>query len=326
MIKTPGDNHVLLVHADWVYLDEQKHTCISLWIPAIDINEKNGTFGVIPQSHLCMKNLKKNGFFVVDLLDEQNLEKLRDIYKQHHLNMPQHFYSTSFLQDELQRKTISQEIQAIVRYKINLLLQNHQELGAVFLVKPSGENTAMPIHQDWIVAEEPEHYSITASILLHDTTVQNSAITDLPQSHKLSTGLRSPSLLDPLKDIKDTAATMIQTLEMKAGQAFIFSHALIHASHANQSENNRIAVAYGVLHQDTELVYYHKPSNGAKVQKLSIPKDFFISYPKPGEQPENSTLIKEFDYDEKAMGIDEFNQFYRLNQSTFLQKVKAWFN
>ena len=267
--------------------------------------------------------LENKGYLVTDLLNACEVQALRDIYLKYQIQIPNHFFSSSFIPDESIRKSISREIQAVIRPKINGLLQNHKELGAVFLVKPVGSNTQMPIHQDWTVADEPEYQTITAWIPLQDTTVQNGAITVLPGSHKLSTGLRSPSLEDSLADIKDIAAPLMQTLEMKAGQAFIFTHALLHASHPNLSENNRIAVAYGITHQSTDLIYFHKPSPHAKVQKLAIPDDFFISYPEPGKPPAHSRLIEEFDYKENKISIAEFNRFYGIKTSLWDKMKKS---
>lgn len=273
-----------------------------------------------------LKDFSENGFIVIDFLDKNEIERLNAIYSQNNIPDSEHFYSTSFLNSAEKRILISQEIQKIVRSKANTVFQNHQELGAVFLIKSSGENTQMPIHQDWTVVEEPENHSITIWIPLIDTTELNGAITVLPKSHRLSTGLRSPSIQDPLQDIKELARPIMETLEMKAGQAFIFSHALLHASHSNVSGESRIAVAYGLINQETNLIYYHKPSTDSKVQKLTIPKDFFISYPEPGKAPANSILIEEIDYDEKKISVEDFKKFYNLQTQTIWSKIKAFWN
>lgn len=52
MIKYPGAEGMLPVHADWAYVEESEHTAVSLWIPLIDTNENNGILGYIPRSHL----------------------------------------------------------------------------------------------------------------------------------------------------------------------------------------------------------------------------------------------------------------------------------
>ncbi|MCO5233317.1 MAG: phytanoyl-CoA dioxygenase family protein [Chitinophagales bacterium] len=270
--------------------------------------------------------IEKNGYSVINLLEKSDTDALKNIFNKHSIPSPEHFYSTSFLASKEERREISQEIQEIVRPKINNLLQNHKELGAVFLIKPTGQNTAMPIHQDWTVVEEPEFHSFTAWIPLQDTTIQNGTITVLPKSHYLSNKLRSPSLADPLKDIKELVAERMETLEIKSGQAFIFTHALIHASHANQSENNRIAVAYGFAHKDADLIYYHKSAEDTKLQKLSTPTDFFINYPEPGKQPKDSIFIEEIDYNETPVRKEEFIKFYGIKAVTFWGKLKEIFN
>lgn len=272
------------------------------------------------------KSFKEEGYIVINLLNPAEVAELQTIYDKSYIPQSEHFYSTSFMQSEVDRKAISEKIQAIIRPKADLVFDNHQELGAVYLIKPTGENSQMPIHQDWTVVDEPEHHSITAWIPLVDTTKENGAITVLPKSHRLSTGLRSPSLQDPLEDIKEIAATMMTTLEMKAGQAFIFSHALLHASHSNLSQQNRIAVAYGVIHKATDLIYYHKPTQSDKVQKLSIPKDFFISYPEPGKQPTNSVLLEEIDYSENKVSIEDFKRFYGIRPMGLWAKIKSVFS
>jgi hypothetical protein len=277
-------------------------------------------------NELHLNEFSENGFIVLDFLDKNDVESLKNIYNQNNIPDSEHFYSTSFLPSDKKRAYLSQEIQKIIGSKANNIFRNHQELGAVFLIKSSGENSQMPIHQDWTVVEEPENHSITIWIPLIDTTEQNGAITVLPKSHRLSTGLRSPSIQDPLQDIKELARPMMHTLEMKAGQAFIFSHALLHASHSNTSGESRIAVAYGLIHQETDLIYYHKPSTDAKVQKLSIPKDFFISYPEPGKAPANSTLIEEIVYDERKISVEDFKKFYNLLPKTLWSRVKAFWS
>lgn len=58
MIKHPHTEGHLPMHADWSYVDEEKFRAISIWLPTIDTNEKNGILGVIPQSHLLAEEMR----------------------------------------------------------------------------------------------------------------------------------------------------------------------------------------------------------------------------------------------------------------------------
>jgi len=51
MIKLPGFDFAMPLHPDWTYVDEKQNRSVAIWIPLIDTDEKNGTFGVIEYSH-----------------------------------------------------------------------------------------------------------------------------------------------------------------------------------------------------------------------------------------------------------------------------------
>ncbi len=51
MVKYPGEDSIVPTHADWAYIDETKQSAVSVWIPAIDTQNRNDAFGVIPKSH-----------------------------------------------------------------------------------------------------------------------------------------------------------------------------------------------------------------------------------------------------------------------------------
>lgn len=82
MVKTPGDNHLLPVHADWAYIDEDNESIISLWIPAVNISKDNGALGVIPKSHLLYEKVRGpeivSSFrkFDKDLMEQRGVLKL----------------------------------------------------------------------------------------------------------------------------------------------------------------------------------------------------------------------------------------------------------
>ncbi|MBL1280262.1 MAG: phytanoyl-CoA dioxygenase family protein [Fluviicola sp.] len=49
--KAPGEKGILPLHQDWNLVDEKKARSYNLWIPLVDVNEKNGAMRIFSGSH-----------------------------------------------------------------------------------------------------------------------------------------------------------------------------------------------------------------------------------------------------------------------------------
>lgn len=252
---------------------------------------------------------EKEGFVVVPFFSEIEVSQLQTIYNGLPNNETLSFESTSFLEDELLKEKINSSVDNVFSSKVNELFENYKTLGTSFLTKRSGENTKMPIHQDWTVVDESQFDSVTCWVPLVDTTVNNGALQVIKGSHKFSTVLRGPSL--PISFSAIDLSPFLQTLELKAGEALIFNHALIHASHANLSQESRVAVTFGLTNKEAQLLMYY--SNKNKVEKWEMPDDMFLKYPKIRFTPTIGKLVEEFEYVFSKLTLKEINKI-RLEQ------------
>jgi hypothetical protein len=56
--KPANTTDELLLHQDWCYTDERQHAAYNIWLPLIDVTEKNGTMFFLRGSHLWFNNLR----------------------------------------------------------------------------------------------------------------------------------------------------------------------------------------------------------------------------------------------------------------------------
>ena len=202
--------------------------------------------------------LDRDGYLVLPMLDAGAVARLRSLYAEMHPATPaEGFYSTTFSPDPAFKDRINASAQELLAAPLAALFQATKPLGASFLNKQPGAAGHMPIHQDWTVCEEDSgHFSCTVWIPLEDVDAQNGAIKVLPGSHRFSNAFRGPTLPVIWREVMDLLEEKMQSLPMKAGEAFIFDHSLLHSSHDNLSGRERLAFTYGLAPAETEICYH----------------------------------------------------------------------
>lgn len=249
-----------------------------------------------------------NGYVVVPFLEEAQVAALREFFFAKHPQLPDGFYSSSFNTDETHKQSVNDKIESVLSGHVSSHFHSIKKLGGCFLNKQPGAQSEMPIHQDWTVVDEPNFDSITIWIPLQDVNEKNGAIQVIDGSHRFSSALRSPSLEDPFKNIQAELRKDLKLLPMKAGEAFIFSQALLHASPPNLSNEPRIAVTYGLIDAAAQLLFYHKNEEG-KVEQYFVEEDFFQRYnTQIGQRPNFGELKNVFDYQQHFVTAEEYRQ------------------
>lgn len=58
VVKTKSQTERLHPHQDWNIVDENKYRSFNIWVPLVDLSEKNGAICVLPESHLWGLNYR----------------------------------------------------------------------------------------------------------------------------------------------------------------------------------------------------------------------------------------------------------------------------
>jgi len=261
------------------------------------------------------KQFDLQGYVVIPFLNKEQVSDLREFFISTHLEIPDGFYSSTFNTDEAHKKSINQKIESMLGPGVADHFAEIKKLGGCFLNKQPGVKSEMTIHQDWTVVDEPNFDGVTIWIPLQDVNERNGAIQVIDGSHRFSDALRSPSLPDSFRDVQYLLRQDLKLLPMKAGEALIFSQALLHASPPNMGSESRIAVTYGLIDSRAQLMFYHGESG--KVEQYYVDENFFQQYnTQIGQRPAFGDLQGTFDYYQHFVSAAE----YRCMKQNFLHK------
>jgi ectoine hydroxylase-related dioxygenase (phytanoyl-CoA dioxygenase family) len=256
-----------------------------------------------------------NGFLVLNLLGDEQVEELLSQYNSNYFGNPSGFYSTSFCTDNKLKAELEEKVEEVVGAEVKKVFLPFRPLGSCYLSKAPGIEGAMPLHQDWTVVDESKFDSITIWIALQAVNQDNGALQVIPGSHRFSKVLRSPFYQNPLSEIENELRADLVTVNLKAGQAIVFSQALMHCSPANMTTQPRLAVTYGLIHSEAQLLFYIKNDQG-KGEKYQVPIDFFKQYnTQIGAKPTIGTLVESFDLTEhKVLPAEYFMMQQKFKQ------------
>jgi ectoine hydroxylase-related dioxygenase (phytanoyl-CoA dioxygenase family) len=267
--------------------------------------------------------LNVNGYFTLKLIDDETIQQLKNIYITNFNDNETTFYSSSFHQDINLKKEVNQQILNLLSETINQYFSNYKVLGTSYLKKQANQHNPLPLHQDWTVTDEENYGSFTIWIPLQDTTIQNGAIRVIPCSHQVENNFRAPSIPVAFEQERQLFEQHLQTLELKAGEAFVFNQKLMHASFPNQTNEERLALTIGLTAKEAKLFMLYFNAQKHEISQYSMPDDMFLHYPDIIEKPLIGTLEKTYSYYPKKFLYTDFLQtlFQNRQQLSTMQAL-----
>ena len=225
-------------------------------------------------------HFQQNGYVQIDSMPSEILEQLQAFYHSHNPQNINGFHTTHFSTDKEYKKRVNDGLIQILAPIIDDLLIGYTPAFANFMVKTGGGNNPMPLHADWTYVSEPENISISMWIPLVNTTKQNGCLGVIPYSQHLSRNVRGPKITQVLPPY-DTMLIqkMGKLIPIKAGQAILYDHRLLHYSPANNSNDVRPALNISIVPENTEIIHYTCPEGQDLIHKYIINDlNFFVRY------------------------------------------------
>lgn len=58
LMKFPGDDSQFVSHQDWTLVDETRFRAVNVWVPLVEVDQRNGTLSVVPGSHRLLHSVR----------------------------------------------------------------------------------------------------------------------------------------------------------------------------------------------------------------------------------------------------------------------------
>jgi hypothetical protein len=230
------------------------------------------------------QQLETDGYTVMPYLEKEALLKLRAFYHEIHPEgqIPtwiDGIHMTSWCSDLNYKLKVRDTCLAVTQDFSKSHFDNCRFLNQVFIIKQPGKNTTFKVHQDWNVVDESKHSSVNIWTPLWDVNSTNGALWIVPGSHRIDRPVRGAGYLFP-----DYSAHLpflqkkARSITLKAGDAVIFYHNVIHGSPPNLGDDHRVALAFSAVPREAPLCIYFQKEPGDPLQQHEPPDDFMYYY------------------------------------------------
>lgn len=264
--------------------------------------------------------LEENGFVVVPFLKEEELNALCQFYRnEHHYQDPPNFieniHMTSWCSDADYKRNITVGLSTVFQEASHRFFENFRRLNHVFIVKKSGQQTTFKVHQDWNVVDETKYQSVNVWVPLHDVDESAGALWVLKGSHRINRKIRGAGYLFPeYGNYTNELEKAAVSIKLKAGEAIVFYHSVIHGSPPNLSGKNREAACFTVIPKEAPLCIYFQPSMNDALEVHQPEDDFMFNYTdlrKESRQiaPTKNAIKKLNPYINKTVGKSDIDKF-----------------
>lgn len=287
-------------------------------------------------SHPVLKNrqyqqqLNEEGYVIVPFYTPEEVKALTEYYL---TNTPQQkgFQPTTYSHDLEYRLAASEFIKKTAQPHLENYFEQYKTFMGSFIVKNADKNSELGVHQDMTLVDESRFMGINVWIPLCDTHERNGALYLIPKSHRLFPTYRAATISNIYDKHYQTIKKYMQPVYMKAGEAIIFDHSILHYSPPNLSGEIRIATNIFVTHQEATITICYHDKEKNKIELFEEQDDFFTTYQQFGNS--NNMLRPQLG---KSIGFREYNfpvvtpqllteKYGKPAQDSLFSKIRALF-
>lgn len=248
---------------------------------------------------------RRDGYVIVPFAEPEDLHAAREVYERLDSGVSSGYYASMHSLDLDYKADVDRALRSRFWGRLSSLLVDHEPVVGAFMIKHSGEDSAVPPHQDWLVTDERRFGAVNCWIPLMPVDNTNGQMCVLRGSHRYIEGLRGspafPTQVGPISDV--IADEFLVPVDVPLGSAIIYENRLLHGTPPNRSGAERVVAYLGAAPAGSGRVHYYMRPDGT-VEGLRVPQDFFVKF-NIGDRPEGDVFVEIPDYTIAPLTADE---------------------
>lgn len=228
---------------------------------------------------VLQKQFEADGFVKITLLTHDDTEALKTLFAQYFPNPSADFFSSSYENDYLRKKEISEAIGNILLPRLEKVFTGYSWFGSAFLSKGNGARSEMPMHQDWTIVDETQFVALNIWTPLQDTNEENGTLEVIRGSHRWHSELRAPTLPFYYNGFQQGLKDHLTCIPVKATEAVVLNQAVIHYSKPNKTNEIRLALTTGIKSEGAPMLFhYWNKEKPDEIEQFKQEDDFLLRF------------------------------------------------
>lgn len=266
------------------------------------------------------QQFERDGYIVLkNFADAAMVDRMRAVFEAYYVPPTEKMvcWNSAVNVGEDEKKQISAELLKLLTPQLRQHIDSYMDHFGYFLTKPADETaTNLAIHRDASAVDEKQFEYLIFWMPLVDINKETGYLYLMPGSNRLFEYELPFGVSWPYKHLDSELQKYAVKLDLKAGDAAIFSGKTLHGSYANMSGAPRPVVCCGLVDPATELMYYYYDREKNNVEAYTVSPDFFLqsdfSHPK-----EKYPLRFSFEYQPPKLTGRDISDFYKKNWSLY---------
>jgi hypothetical protein len=265
--------------------------------------------------------LDRDGYAIIrGFIDEEGVRRLLELFERERSPVHARAFAASMMsEDQAYRAAVDRGIKEVLAPRVSRALPGYRHCFSNFLVKaPAGSDDPrlglVPLHQDTQMVDETRTRTLGLWVPLVDTNEENGCFAAVPGSHRLLSGCRWMDAPFRCPELTAVLRPYLRSLPIKAGDAILFSQALVHASGPNRTGTPRVAAGALLAPEGAQLLcYYRAPERPERLEVYAVDDLFYGRYAYAG-RPEGVELLGTMDLEPPRIDEDRLAAITRLGR------------